>query len=258
MARPEHMIAVGDRIAVAYDAIATEYEVQLERNPVAAYMRRRLHRHFAATFRPGDCVLDLTAGTGLDALFLAGQGIQVSALDVSSRMIAELQQNAAKSGLHIEARVLAAEQMDGPEGYYAGAISTFAGLNTIQDMPALAQSLAHSLRPHGRVILHGLNEFCLWQAAANLLRRRAERDGVLRVGGASVQHRLYSPFALWRQAFAPYFQVRQAYALSVVAAPPFIKRFPQTAPLVFQVDQLLGWAFPSSGDFFVLDLERRW
>jgi 2-polyprenyl-3-methyl-5-hydroxy-6-metoxy-1,4-benzoquinol methylase len=252
------MIAAGDRIAVAYDAIAAEYDVQLERNPVAAYMRKRLHRHFAATFHPGDRVLDLTAGTGLDALFLAAQGIQVSALDVSSRMIAELQRNAAKSGLHIEARVLSAEYMDEPGGYYAGAISTFAGLNTIHDMPALAESLAHSLHPHGRVILHGLNEFCLWQAAANLLRRHADRDGMLRIGGEGVQHRLYAPLALWRQAFAPYFRLRQAYALSVVAAPPFIKRFPRIAPFVFQVDRLLGYAFPSSGDFFVLDLERRW
>jgi hypothetical protein len=125
-------------------------------------------------------------------------------------------------------------------------------------MPALAESLAHSLGPFGRVILHGLNEFCLWQAAANLLRRRADREGTLRIGGKSVQHRLYSPFALWRQAFAPYFRVHEAYALSVIAAPPLIKRFPRTAHPVFGIDRLLGKAFPGSGDFFVLDLERRW
>lgn len=257
MAGPEHMSAASDQVAVAYDVIAAEYAVQLERNPVAVYMRKRLHRHFVSTFRPGDRVLDFTAGTGLDALFLAEQGIQVSALDVSSRMIAELEKNADRCGLHVEARVIAAERMDEPEGYYAGAISTFAGLNTIRDMPRLAESLAHSLRPNGRVILHGLNEFCLWQSAANFLRRRADRDGILRIGGASVQHRLYSPFALWRHAFAPYFQLRHAYALSVIAAPPFVMRFPRIAPLVFRVDRLLGQAFPGSGDFFVLDLERR-
>lgn len=257
MASPEHMIAASNRIVVAYDAIASEYEGQLERNPVATYMRNRLHLHFVSTFRPGDRVLDFTAGTGLDAIFLSEHGIRVSAFDASSRMIEELQKKAARCGLHIDARVLLAERMDEPEGYYAGAISTFAGLNTIQDMPQLGHALAHSIRPHGHVILHGLNDLCLWQAVADLLQRRASRNGRLCIGGENVQHRLYSPLILWRQAFAPYFRVCHMYALSVVAAPPLLKQFPRIAPLVLGVDRLLGNVFPGAGDFFVLDLERR-
>ena len=257
MERADQLIAASDRIAVAYDAIASDYDSQLEQNPVATYMRKRLHLHFLSTFRAGERVLDFTAGTGLDAIFLASQGIQVSTIDASPRMIAELQKTAAQSGLQIDARVLLAEQMDEPDAFYDGAISTFAGLNTIQDMPKLAAALAHSLRPCGHVILHGLNEVCWWQVAANLSQRRADRNGKLRIGVESVQHRLYNPSALWRQVFAPYFSVHQMYALSVIAAPPLLKRFPRIAPLVFGVDPLLGKIFPGAGDFFVLDLERR-
>lgn len=257
MERADQLIAASDRIAAAYDAIASGYDAQLERNPVAAYMRKRLHLHFVSTFRPGERVLDFTAGTGLDALFLAAQGIQVSAIDASPRMIAELQKNAARCGLHIESCVLLAERLDEPEGYYCGAVSTFAGLNTIQDMPRLAAALAYSIRPHGRVVLHGLNEFCLWQVAANLLQHHGNRNGILRIGEESVQHRLYNPSALWRQAFAPYFRVHDMYALSMIAAPPLLKRFPRIATPVFGVDRFLGRIFPGAGDFFVLDLERR-
>ena len=34
-------------VARAYDAIAAEYDAQLEKNPVAVYMRSELHAHLA-------------------------------------------------------------------------------------------------------------------------------------------------------------------------------------------------------------------
>src|SRR5512143_4116043 len=77
-------------VAQAYDAIAAEYDGQLARDPIARYMRARLHEHLSHLFRPGDRVLDFTAGTGIDACYLASQGVRVMALDCSSGMIAQL------------------------------------------------------------------------------------------------------------------------------------------------------------------------
>jgi SAM-dependent methyltransferase len=251
------MIATNEQVARAYDAIASEYAAQLESNPVAAYMRVQLHAHFARVFHRGDRVLDFTAGTGLDALFLAARGVRVTATDVSPAMIAELRQSAAARGLPIDARVVAAERLGEWDNHFDGAISTFAGLNLIADLPRVAENLAHTVRPGGRVILHGLGRSCFWYAAANRLRSRGTRSGNLCVGATSVAHRLYDPFALWHAAFERHFKLREAYAQSVIAAPALVKRAVRFAPAIFWTDRLVGRMLPAAGDFFVLDLERR-
>jgi SAM-dependent methyltransferase len=243
-------------VALAYDLIAPDYEAQMARNPVAVEMRRQLHEHMDRIFRPGDHVLDFTAGTGADALYLAQRGIAVTALDVSPGMIAELLRHAAGWGLRIDARVLDAEHLGDLAAKFDGAISTFGGLNTIDNLPRLGRDLATCVKPRGRVILHGLNAFCLWQAVAHRLGRGGHRDGQVRVGDVHVQHKLYRPNALWREAFSPWFRLRQVYGLSVIAAPAVVTRWSRWAPLICRLDRALGRWLIEAGDFIVMDLER--
>jgi 2-polyprenyl-3-methyl-5-hydroxy-6-metoxy-1,4-benzoquinol methylase len=250
-------MAANEPVGQAYDAIALDYETQMGKNPVAAYMRARLHEHFVRLFRRGDRLLDFTAGTGIDALFLAERGVQVTAVDVSPAMIAELKRNAAQRNLSVEVCVLDAERLGELSVTFDGAISTFAGLNTIGDMPRLAEALARAIRPGGHVVLHGLNRDCLWQAVGSRLRHRGGRTVQMRIGGTAVTYSLYNPFALCRAAFASHFDLREAYGLSVVAAPAVVKRIPRGAPLVFWTDRVVGRMLPAAGDFFVLDLEKR-
>ncbi len=242
-------------IARAYDLIAPDYEAQLARNPLAVEMRRRLHRHFDRVFRPGDRVLDFTAGTGVDALYLAARGISVTALDASPGMLAELTRRAAQRGLAINVRVLAAEHLSEARATFDGAISTFGGLNTIDDLPRLAHDLAGCVKPQGRVILHALNAFCLWQAVTARLGRGGARDGLLHVGETHLRHRLFGPGEL-RKVFAPYFRLRRVYGLSVIAAPALVTRWPRRAHRILQLDAAIGTWLAGAGDFFVTDLER--
>jgi SAM-dependent methyltransferase len=247
-------------VASAYDAIAHEYDAHLAGDPVAGYMRRHLHEHMRRIFRPGDHVLDLSAGTGTDACYLAALGAQVTALDASPCMIAGLKQSAARRGVQVDARVLPAECLDELDAHnLAGAISTFAGLNTMNDLPRLVQNLAERLKPHGRVLVHALNAFCFWRWVADRKGARSRREGMcqISIGGQVVPHRVYNPFALWRAAFAQQFDLRRVYALSVVVGLPFIKRFPYAARPLFALDRIMGQVLPAAGDFFVVELEKR-
>jgi ubiquinone/menaquinone biosynthesis C-methylase UbiE len=215
-------------------------------------MRSRLHEHFARLFRPGDRVLDFTAGTGVDACYLAARGVQVVALDCSPGMIAQLRLRAAPYGSSVEAQVLAAEHLGQFDaGYFDGAVSTFAGLNTISDLPHLARDLAVHLRAGGRVVLHALSADCWWRSTF-----RAGRTWV-HIGGCAVAHQPYEPKALWRDAFAAHFVLRQTYALCVVPAPSLVARMPWFASMVFALDRTFGRLVPAKGEFFVMELSRR-
>lgn len=247
-------------IATAYDTAARAYDAQLAQNPVAAWMRRELWKHYARAIAPNARVLDFTAGTGADAMYLARRGAQVVASDVSPGMLEELKRRARQAELEIETRVLAADALDRLDaGAFDAAISSFAGINTIENLPRLAQHLAQLLKPRGRVILHALNSFCLWETLnqlAHLCAPRA-RSARTRIGGEFITLRFYQPQQLYRDTFASLFELRELYALSVIAAPTWVLRAPRLAPLIFPIDRAVGRAFPAAGDFFVLDLEKR-
>jgi ubiquinone/menaquinone biosynthesis C-methylase UbiE len=254
------VISSTESVAVAFDAIAPEYEAQLARNPVADYMRMRLHRHLRGAFHPGSRVLDLTAGTGIDATFLASLGIDVIAMDASPRMLQELESKTKTGCLAVETHVLPVEDLPrlGLSGL-DGAVSTFGGLNTVHGMSGLAAELSRCLKPRGRLIFHALNRFCLWQTALSALHGRLsfKRAADIHVGSAVISLCYYEPFALWRDTFAEDFVIKDVYAMSVVAAPSLLKRFPRAASPLFALDSVAGRLFSRAGDFFVLDMEKR-
>jgi len=247
-------------LARAHDALAPRYEETLAANPVAVWMRAQLWKHYARAFAPDGRLLDFAAGTGTDAVHLAQRGAKVVAIDVSPGMIAELQRHAAEAGVHLDARVLSAEDLDQLEiEKVDGALTAFAGLNTIKDPARLSRNLAHLLNPHGRLVLHALNSFCFWEAINGLVHGQLPRprQHVTQIGGESVALRFYDPFRLFHEAFARDFVLREAYALSVLVPPTWIRRAPRLAPLIFSLDRAAGRALPRAGDFFVMDLEKR-
>ncbi|HEY2592529.1 MAG TPA: class I SAM-dependent methyltransferase, partial [Chloroflexota bacterium] len=225
-------------LARAHDALAPTYDASLATNPVAVWMRQQLWSHYDRAFPPNARLLDFAAGTGADALHLMDRGHSVLALDVSAGMIDELHRCARQRGLSIDARVLPAEQLGLLQaGAFDGALAAFAGLNTIDDLTGLSRNLARVLKPSGRVVLHALNAFCLWETVNGLLhgRRPRPRHEHTPIGSEIVTHRYYDPFVLWRTAFAPEFRCRQVYALSVLAAPTWLRRAPRLTPYVLEL-----------------------
>src|SRR5438105_8323601 len=113
-------------------------------------MRRALHAHYRRVFRPGDRVLDVGCGTGIDAQFLTDLRIEVAGVDSSAAMIAQLRSRAPS----VEAHVLDIADLSslGPQ-QFDGLISAFAALNTI-DLSRFAEDAARLVRPGGRLVLH--------------------------------------------------------------------------------------------------------
>lgn len=257
-----------DLIRLAYDRIARDYE-----NEVAgdAWMRQILWEHYQTVFRPGDRVLDVACGTGIDTLHLTASGIDVTAIDVSSGMIDQLRVRAQALGMTttIDTRVLAVVELDTlPVGSFDGIISAFAGLNTVPDIGRFARDASHLLRPGGHVVLHLLNRFSLWEwlgavgtrdwAAARAIGTQSQRD--FTIGGVSVRHNLYAPQLLYRDVFAGEFRLERAYGLGCLRPPHTVAALPGLVIAVLErLDRRFGHRRPllNCGRFFVLDLVKR-
>lgn len=234
-------------------------------------MRNVLWERYARLFTPGQSVLDVGCGTGIDALFLAQRGIRVVGIDASPSMIAQARaklDNAAVAEL-VELALMDASALESlPETGFDGIISAFASLSTLADLERFGAQSARLLRPGGMLLLHLLNRFSLWEwiglvrsgrwREARDLDRNLERN--FYIGGRSVRHYLHHAGDAYGRFFAGRFHLRRAYGLGILRPPHTVNRIPR--PVVMALDwmerPLRTWRpFVNWGRFFVLELERR-
>jgi ubiquinone/menaquinone biosynthesis C-methylase UbiE len=251
-----------------YDAIAAEYDAQVRGD---AWMRRKLHAHYASVFRPGQRVLDIGCGTGIDAEFLAASGVCVLGIDTSGEMLARLRARIDAAGLgdRVEARELLIQQLNRlGEQRFDGIISAFASLSTVPHLMPFARDATRLVRPGGRMILHMLNRFSLWEFLGHVVHGRwtaAEQVGrdsrrVFTIGGQPVQHSVYFAEDAYRRYFMAGFRLRGTYGLGTLRPPHTVERLPRgVVDILERLDlRVGGWPLVrDAGRFFVLDLERR-
>ena len=259
---------MADLVASAYDSIASGYDAEVQGD---AWMRRVLWRHCLAIFRSGDRVLDVTCGTGTDAVFLAQHGIHVTALDISPGMVQHTRAKAVQAGVggRVQPAVCDAAALavrDAPA--FDGIISTFAGLNTVENLAAFACAASRLLWPGGHLLVHMLSRRSAWEWLGLVARGRGRearsRWGrerrVYLIGGQPVTHHLYLPHEAYNSYFASYFRLQAAYSLGALRPPHTLRLAP--TPLA-QALGALERPFASRrplldrGRFFVLDMVRR-
>jgi hypothetical protein len=150
---------------------------------------------------------------------------------------------------------------------FDGLVSAFAGLSTLPDLRQFADDASHLVRPRGRLVLHLLNRFSLWEWMGYVSHAnwRAARDvGRVRtreftIGGHAVPHTLYFASEAYQRFFARAFGLRAAYALGWVRPPHTVRRIPSAVVAALERLDVRAANWPlldNAGRFFVLDLER--
>lgn len=255
-------------VAIAYDQIASVYDDQVQGGQ---WMRGMLWESYRRRFTPGQCLLDLSCGTGIDALFLAQLGFHVVGIDISARMIEQLELKAKRLNLsdHILTHV---RDINGLHTWspppFDGIISAFAGLSTLPDLTDVANDAHRLLKPGGYFIVHMLNRASLrewlslirhgqWAHARNVMKRATLAP---HIGGIPVRHYLYRPDEVYQRYFKQHFHLRRVYGMGILR-PSGLPRGLSPAILT-----LLGWLdrrmsehslFIDWGQFFVLELQKK-
>jgi len=244
------------RIPAAFDAIADVYDEIFTDSEIGKAQRSQVWREADQLFPPGQRILEINCGTGVDAMHLAERGLRVLACDSSPGMIAVARRRLAGTshGGQLEFRVLPTEEIAllRDEAPFEGLLSNFAGLNCVEDLRKTARDLALLLKPGAKMLLCVFGRHCAWEIAWHVVRgdrrkafRRFQRPGSLaNLGNESQVQVRYPSVRMMARLFAPVFRLKQWCGVGIAVPPSSFEhltgRFPRAFHMAAAMDAYLG------------------
>jgi ubiquinone/menaquinone biosynthesis C-methylase UbiE len=221
--------AVFDRIASKYDGLWTH-------TAIGRAQRDLVWREIDPLFHSGERILDIGCGTGVDAAHFVSRGVDVYATDASPAMV-EL----ARERRGVKATVCRAEDLGRIGRSFDGAISNFAALNCVANLPSVAVSLGSLVRPGGHVAICLLGRFCAWETLYYGVRFQWSK-ACRRWRGARYHEILihYPTVSELRTAFAPDFELQRWTGVGLLVPPSYFNVRPSHVRMLAACDRLLA------------------
>lgn len=260
-----------------FDRAAQTYDHDFTNTPIGRMLRKSVLRYMDGLLKknPEIRILEFNAGTGEDAIYFGLKGYQVSATDISAKMVEKAEKKVNEFGLP---KLVNVSQCDikniaehGFKMEYDVVFSNFGGLNCLNpsEIEKLNEDILHLLKPGGRFIAVVMPRFCFWESLYFLLkfnkkaifRRNTTENIPVMVNGIEVKTWYYSPkvfYTLMQNNFRRIklrpvgFLIPPSYL-----GPAFDKRM-GLLKLLCKADKVLervSFLAPYS-DHFLIDLER--
>lgn len=277
--------------SAVFDHIANEYDNDFTHSHLGQMLRPRVWQVLGNCFTAGQQVLELTCGTGEDAVWLAKRGVFVTATDGSAVMTQLTAQKAQQAGVaeQVTAVQLSLQELlavsnqpsaTRPSPFpshssllaprsslFDGLYSNFGGLNTIGDFPALANTLSQLVRPGGKMVLVPMGPVCPWETGWHLLHgevgtatRRWQKTAVAKIGPDVIPIWYPSAHQL-KKAFAPWFHHQQTLTLGLWLPPSYldhlVNRWPRLFAYLNQLEQTTAPLTKGWGDHYIIIFERK-
>lgn len=257
-----------DNVATAFSRKALVYDAFDDININLQRMRRKVYDHFTRFAPAGGHVLELNAGTGLDASVLVQRGYRVHATDIAPGMLAKIEQKAAEHKLQERLTVQACSFTELEQvtvGPFDAVFSNSGGLNCIADLTAVTRHLPSLLNPGSTITWVIMPPIYPWELALTLKdwrvgTRRLRPGGVMaHVEGVYFKTYYFTPRQV-RNAFGPQFRQLDLEGLSIITPPADNYTFAQNHPRLYRQlaqldDRLAHWpVLRGWGDFFILTM----
>jgi SAM-dependent methyltransferase len=255
----------------AFDSIAADYDHLFTNSKIGRAQRAVVWERAACIFPAGSHILELNCGTGEDAAFLAGKGIEVTACDASALMIDQARSRQAGNGAgSMNFHLLPSEclhELPFTE-MFDGILSNFSGLNCIADLAPIAAQLAGRLKPNAPALLCLSTRFCVWEMLHYLLHgdlhrafRRCAGVSEARIGSTTFPV-YYPTLNSLSRSFHPFFRIRSVIGIGICVPPSYMETWAIGNPRLFglceAVDSIVRtWpGIRVLGDHMLLHMER--
>ncbi len=223
------MISPPTSVRRAFDRHAPTYDERFSLRPTAEQIRGQIWQLADASFHSAARILDLGCGTGEDAIHFARRGVRVTAVDISTEMLARLASKVSRVGLvHMVECVHSEMHQYTPQGSdrFDGILSNFSALNCLSDLHWLRKLAEDTLTPGSSLVLTTLGRFYPLETIVHFLKgnpqramRRLHSPSVAIVEGIRVDVYYHSVRSI-RKTLGPRFHLEQLVGLCSLSPAP--------------------------------------
>jgi ubiquinone/menaquinone biosynthesis C-methylase UbiE len=226
----------------AFSKQSFHYDQEDHGNIVLQDMRAQVYDHVNRFIRPDSFILELNAGTGIDALHFANLGHRVHATDLSDGMIVQIQKKIEAFPVddRLSCQQLSYDRLsDVNQKDFDYVFSNFGGLNCIQDLSLVTRHLPAILKPGAFVSWVILPPVCAWELFSALKGhgkkafRRFHKNGVRSHLEGEYFTTYYHSLSDIRSAFGRTFELIACEGLAALSPQPHRGDFPVRHPSLY-------------------------
>jgi len=246
-----------DQVKEAFNKQSEVFDSYEEHSEILKRMRATIRSHLIRHLKTGSNILELNAGTGLDAVFLAEKGFYVHAIDISDGMLRKLDSKINSSNLRgqITYELLSYTELDKLKGKTFDYIfSNFGGLNCVKDLKEVTIHFKNLLKPDGMITLVIMPPVCpcelslIFKGQFKQAFRRLHKNGT----EANIEGIRFSTYyhSLGKliNALGKEYKLIEAKGIAIFSPPPYAEKFPNRHPLLYKnlnyIDDLISHTFP--------------
>jgi ubiquinone/menaquinone biosynthesis C-methylase UbiE len=209
-------------------------------NPVLQRMRSQVYAHVSKYLKPNSKILELNAGTGIDAFHFVRNNHTVHATDVAGGMIRQIEQKIINHNLHssLWCQQLSYTDLDKVKGRNFDFIfSNFGGLNCVDDLKKVTRHFPSLLHEGSFITFVIMPVVCPWEIAGVFRHgkkalRRFRSQGVLAHLEGKYFQTYYHSLNSIKSSFDSRFKFIETEGLASLCPQPHKNDFPAKYPLL--------------------------
>lgn len=227
-----------------FDAAASHYDASFTHTIIGKLQRDLVYKQLSLVLSNStiNSVLEVNCGTGTDALWLAKKGLEVTATDISSEMIAIAQGKENPNGVVFKTADINKIEQHFPTEKFDLIFSNFGGLNCLSEMELrfFFKNAANLLNGKGQLVLVVMPRGTLWEQIYFLSKakfgkafRRHQESVQANVDGEKITTYYYNPKEVLPLADR-YFERRQQHPIGLFVPPSYLEPFLKNKPRLTQ------------------------
>lgn len=253
----------------AFSKQSIQYDAEDNANPILVAWRKQVYAHVHQFMKPKSHILELNAGTGIDACHFVNEGHTVHCVELSDGMVKQLKSKIEHFGFHQKLTVHQGsyENLQEVTGKFDYVFSDFGGLNCTDDLTKVTRHLPALLHDGAIVTWVIMPPICPWEIMWLLKGhfkqglRRFKRYGVMAHLEGEYFKTYYYSLSNIKKALGKNFKLLKCEGLGVLSPPPSAKNFPVNHPRLYdflvRLDEKIKSRFPFNriGDHIIVSFQ---
>lgn len=258
-----------ENIDKGFSSIFDEYEKLSQKNDIDIARRNCIRNHVNNFLKPNHKILEINAGSGIDAVYFAQKGNAVLATDIATASEKYISNKIKTLGLtNLQFQKYSFTTLKNIENEKFDYIfSNFGGLNFTDDLPSVFNQFEALLNPKGFVTLVIMPPYYPWEMASILKGnknafRRLRKNGVCtNIGDYSIKTFYYTPKQV-KKAFGKSFKHIKTRNIGTFYPSAHFVSLQKHKNLISKLVKFDNWIndFPfmikGVGDYFIITFQK--